>query len=170
MVLDKSEVKYAMEKIAKKLQGQKSMTIREHENKAAWNVLRELLNDKKKQFVWNDITYNLEYHPSTSTIENRSSTYEFTVTKHSAKEVYDLDVLLAKKEIKVVDWRGGTERLDGLGLDKRDGKYVYLNDDVVLNQIIEAIINNSAYNIMILRHDDTGDVTVAIDNHRFQQR
>jgi hypothetical protein len=165
MVLNKSEVKMVMEQIEKKLQGQKSITIMEHDNKPAWNVLRELWNDKRKQFVWNNCTYNMQYNPAHETIGNRSSTPEFSISKFTKKETFDVDELMSKKEIRVRDWTGAdAAKMCGLVTD-----VVPLESLKDVTSIVTIIMTNTNLNVMIQRHD-TGDVTIWVDNKRFTQR
>jgi len=165
MVLNKSEVKMVMDRIEKKLQSQKSMTIIE-ENNPAWNVLRELWNDNRKQFVWNNSTYNMQYHPSvTDSLSNRSSTPEFTICRYTKKETFDVDELMSKKEIRVRDWTGA-DAAKMCGLVSDTIPYESLKD---VTSIVTVIMTNTDLNVMIQRHD-TGDVTIWVDNKRFTQR
>lgn len=165
MVLNKSEVKMVMEQIEKKLQSQRAMTVLEYQNKPAWNVLREMWNDGRKQFIFNNATYRIQFNPSHTTIANRSSCDEFTVSRFTAKETFDVDELMSKREIHVRDWTGG-DAAKKCGLS--DNTFEYDEMDKLIS-VIRVIMTNTDLNIMIQRHD-TGDVTIWVDDKRFTQR
>jgi len=165
MVLNKSEVKMVMEQIEKKLQGQKAMTVLEYSNKPAWSVLRELWNDGRKQFIFNDATYRIQFNPSHTTIGNRSSCDEFLVSRFTKKETFDVDELMSKKEIRVRDWTGA-DAAKKCGLVSDVLPFESIKDVTI---IVTIIMTNTDLNVMIQRHD-TGDVTIWVDNKRFTQR
>ena len=168
--MNKSDMKSAMESINKKLQNQKNVSYMAHDNKLVWGVLEEMWRDDKRQYMFNGVHYNFTYNPSHTTHGNRSTTPDFTVSRYSKKEMLDADEILAKKEIQVLDFRGGTERLKETLLMENDGKYIFpLEDNKSITTIVGIILLNTNYNILI-QHHDTGDVTIFIDNYRFQQR
>jgi len=169
--MNKSEMKSVFEGVEKKLKSNKTTSFMAHDNKPAWSVFNEMWENGQRRYTFNETEYRFVYHPSHPTIGNRSSTAEFEVVRSTKKELLDADAILAKKEIRVVDYRGGnTKRLEETLLMNKDGEYVFpLEDNKSINTIVGIILQNTKYNIMISHHD-TGDVTIAIDNYRFQQR
>jgi hypothetical protein len=159
--MDKSEMLSVMERIEKKLSGQKSVSYMEYNSKAAWRVLQELWDDSQRQFMFNGVHYNFTYNPSHTTHGNRSTTPDFTVTKYGKKEMFNADLVLAKKEITVRHFHGG-------GMEG----YLHpieIKDDGSILDVVGALYESTSYNIMIQRHG-TGDVTIWVDDKNFRQR
>jgi hypothetical protein len=167
--MNKSEVLTTMKHIEKKLKNNLTVSFMEHTNVTPFRVLYEMWIEDKRQFLYEGVQYNFVYNPFHTTHGNRSTTPEFEVKRYSKKEMYDVDELLKNKEIEVRDWMGGTNRIDQCGLDKLNDEYKYPYEKMVLNQILEAIMDNTNYSVMIDRYG-TGDVVVWIDDKRFKQR
>jgi len=164
--MNKSEMKSVMESIEKKLQGQKHYTCMAHGNTLAWDVLDEIYKSGQTKFVFNGVHYDITFNPSHTTHGNRSTTSEYVVTRYSAKTMFDADELLAKKEITVRHFHGGKVPMEKMGM--QDQPYDFVSQGILM-EIINQIYLNSKYNIMIQRHD-TGDVTIWVDEKRFNQR
>jgi hypothetical protein len=168
--MDKSDMKYAFEFIEKKLKGQKNVTIMAHQNKRVWGVLTELFDSGKDMYVFNEERYHIKYNPSTPTLGNRSTTPEFVVKKVTKTSTFDADEAFAKQEITIRDWMGGIDSEKVKEIPLGENPFVAegdIEDEVA--EMVRVILINTNYNVMVQRQD-TGDVTIWIDDKRFQQR
>ena len=159
--MNKSETKDVMERIEKKLKGQKSVCYMEHQNKPAWDVLNELYSSGHGLFEFNLKRYEISYHPSKPSAGNTSTTPAFEVKLYKPETIFDVDAVLAKKEITVRSFHGGVQ-------EGYENPIQLINNDTVIG-VVEDIYEDTDLNIMIQRHD-TGDVTIWTDTKRFTTR
>lgn len=159
-------MKSVMESIEKKLKGQKTFSAMEHSNVPAWNVLKELYDGGHESIDFNGVRYVLSFHPSTTDhLSHRSTTPEFQVKRQTTKSIFDVDQVLAHKEIEVRDWMGG-DPAKKCGLVSNKLPLESMKD---ITSVVMVILTNTKYNVMVQRHD-TGDATIWVDDKRFTQR
>ena len=173
--MNKSEIKEFCEFVEKKLKNAKGISFDEWSSSPFDKLtpVTKYFYSNGRKFTYNDQEYIISFTPARSgrggMDEGSPDSYE--VQKLTKQNSFNVNDLLARKEITIRDWMGGESRIDDCSLTRINGEYRYAfkENDAVLPQIIESIMKNTTYNIMIQRHD-IGDITVWIDDKRFTQR
>lgn len=121
-------------------------------------------------FVFNGQEYIISYSPSRQgrggMDEGSPDTY--TVAPYE-KNKMNVDDYLNTKEVLVSDFHGGqsSKKVEELFLKSNP---IEFNSNKDISNIVDHILNNSTYNILVQRNNSDGNVIIWIDDKRFTQR
>lgn len=126
----------------------------------------QFIYEKGKRFVYNEQEYQIEWHPARAGRggQDEGSPETFNVSMVTKANLFDADSYLNKKVCRVADYRGGDARVKKVGYE--------VDTEYPIEDMLEIVSKcfDAGFNVMVQRQATTGDVTVWIDNHRFQQR